>query len=448
MTKVQRTIAKVTDAYQMLWNHRILVAIVFAISLAIGIAFVNSVPRQYAAAASVLVVNGNTRDDPSLASPDLPSIIGSTTLLERVKQHLGLNMSLIELKRRLTVKSPAYKSSIIRIEYVDSDPTRAALVPNDIADQLTMYYREMLTGRFDSQLRALGTEIDKQSARIRSLDRQLQEKGDLAAGSMDASGADLLGTRLTNLETELQLANASLQGDESGAQAVQLDGQTQAKILRHDVLQNDDEYRGLVGSALASNVELQNVRSVYTQKYPGLPALETKTRKLNAAVNSEAARVLHSPDAYSPSLLAAVTEQRKAEAVVQADAAKVAALQSLVAQEHGRLAALPPLALLRLQRSAAQSDYLSMSGHRAMALSNRADALSLGSVIVTDRALAVERQAGLGHRSMAIVLALLSLALAVGAAFLAEGFNPRLRRVSHIEDLYGQPVVATLGKMQ
>jgi len=447
MTKVQRAIAKVTEAYQVLWSHRILVAIVFAISLTIGIAAVNMLPRQYAAAASVLVVNGNTRDDPSLSSPDLPSIIGSTTLLQRVKQHLGLNVSLIELKRRLTVRSPAYKSSIIRIEYVDSDPALAALVPNDIADQLTIYYREMLTGRFDSQLRALDVEIAKQSSRIRNFDRQLQARGDLAAGSMDASGADLLGTRLTTLETELELSKASLEGDRASAQALQLDGQTQAKMLRHDVLQSDDEYRGLAGSALASNVELQNVRGVYTTEYPGLPALETKVRTLKAAADSEATRVLHSADAYSPSVLTAMTEQRKAAAVAQADAAKVSALQSLIDQEHDRLAALPPLALLRLQRSAAQSDYLAMSGHRATALSNRADALSLGSVIVTDRALAIEREAGLGHRSMSVALALVSLLLAFGAAFLADGMNPRLRQVSKIEELYGQPVVATLGKM-
>jgi hypothetical protein len=122
-------------------------------------------------------------------------------------------------------------------------------------------------------------------------------------------------------------------------------------------------------------------------------------------------------------------------------------LNTLIAGERSRQAAQTPLETLRLQLSAAQADYLTMSSHRATALANRADALSLGSAVVVDRAIGAEAQAGLGVHSLEAILALLSLALAFGSAFLADHFNPHMRRVAQIESLYGRPVVATLGRM-
>ncbi len=447
MTNVQRLAANARDASDTVWRYRLLVASVFTLFLIVAIVFVNGLPRQYVGAASVLVVNGNTRDDPTLSSPDLPSIVTSTVLLERVKQVLNLDTPVISLKRHLVVKQPAYKSSIMRIEYTDQDPTRVAVVANGVAEQLALYYREMSTARFDSELRALDSELNKQSDRLRRIDRRLGQAGELAATAVDGTGTDSLATRLTSLETDRALSSATLEGDVSHMQAVGLDADTRYRLLRHDVLQSDDTYRGLLGSALASSVQLENVRGVYTKAYPGLPALETKVRSLNAAVDSEARRALNSPNAYSPSVEAAVAEQRKAAAVVQADQAKVAALDSLIAKEHLRLDAMQPLQLLRLQRTAAQSDYLSISGRRAAALANRADALSLGSVIVTDRAFASEAQAQVSHKALVLLAVVLALLAALGSAFLADQLNPQLRRAAKIEELYGHPVIATLGKM-
>ena len=48
------------------------------------------------------------------------------------------------------------KSAIYRIEYTDSDPVRAVTTVNGVAEELTRYYRETSTARFDDDLELVG----------------------------------------------------------------------------------------------------------------------------------------------------------------------------------------------------------------------------------------------------------------------------------------------------
>ncbi len=132
--------------------------------------------------------------------------------------------------------------------------------------------------------------------------------------------------QLDSLETERALANASLQGDTAAAQAITVDAQTRSEISRREILQNDPFYQTLVTGAAKEAANLADVRSRYTDRYPGLPALQAKVDGLNAAVSQEAARALSNPHAFSPAVVSALADQRKAAAVVAADSAKVAAL--------------------------------------------------------------------------------------------------------------------------
>jgi capsular polysaccharide biosynthesis protein len=61
---------------------------------------------------------------------------------------------------------------------------------------------------------------------------------------------------------------------------------------------------------------------------------------------------------------------------------------------------------------------------------------------VLDRAIKADTQLNGGRTRAAIISIVLLLGLAVGAAFLAESLDPRIRRKEEIEELYGIPVVA------
>jgi capsular polysaccharide biosynthesis protein len=447
MTNLQNVNSTVRDAYETVWRNRFIVAMVFIVLLSIAIVYVMRVERQFVAGANVLVVNGNTRDDPTLSSPDLPSIATSTVVLDRVVKNLQLDLSLLTIKKHLSVKPPAFRSSIIRIEYADTIPDRAALIANSVADELTKYYGEISTARYDADLSALDAELGKESARIKNISAQMQARGGSAVTSIDDKGNDPVAGRLASLQTDLALSQATLAGDSATAAATGVSSATGSKLYRHEVLQNDPTYRGLQTDASTSDVALANDRAVYTEHYPGFAAITAKVKSLHTSLNSEAARALSSSDAYSPSAASFEAEQRKAGAIVIADRARVSALEGLVTSEQARQAAQTPLEALRLQRESAQAEYLSISGHRATALAERADALSLGSAVVVDRAISSEVQVGLGRTSLSAILLLLVIVLSLGSAFIADLLNPRLRRIAQIENLYGRPVIATIGKM-
>jgi capsular polysaccharide biosynthesis protein len=447
MTNAQNLTAKVNTAYKSVSRNRVVVVLVFLALLAVSTLVIRNVQQQYVAGANVLVVNGNTRDDPTLSSPDLPAIATSTIVLDRVEQALHLDVPLLTIKKHLAVKVPAYRTSILRVEYSDSDAARAAQIANGVADELTRYFRQISTARYDADLAALDTELSKQSRRIKEISSEMQAHAGSAVTSVDDKGNDPVASRLTDLLTARELAQATLHGDVANADSSGAIAANSVKAFRHDVLLNDQRYHDLLATASSSELALAVARTAYTENNPEVSSLERKVKALDASLERERRSALAAPDAYSPTLAASEADRSKAEAQVIADQAKVVALNTLIAGERSRQAAQTPLETLRLQLSAAQADYLTMSSHRATALANRADALSLGSAVVVDRAIGAEAQAGLGVHSLEAILALLSLALAFGSAFLADHFNPHMRRVAQIESLYGRPVVATLGRM-
>jgi hypothetical protein len=318
-------------------------------------------------------------------------------------------------------------------------------VANGVADELTRYYREISIDRFDDDLRALDRELRAEQAKARRIDDQLQRYG---PPFVAAKAGDPAGGGGPDVETTRALAIATLKGDVAHLNALRNDAANRSKMMRYDILQHDPTYHDLQASAAAADVQLANARAQFTSAYPELPGLVEKSTRLHAELDAEARRALSASDAYSPMLQAARAEQRTAEALVVADQAKVAAYDKLIDTDRERGKSVPSLTALRLQRDAAQASYLAISARRATALANRADALSLGSVVIVDRAIATDAQVvGLGKNRLLAMMAALALCLALCSAFVADQLNPRLSRAAQIEDLYGSPVVATIGKM-
>ena len=334
----------------------------------------------------------------------------------------------------------------MRIEYADPSATLAAIVANGVADELAHYYNQLSTVRYDNDLASLDSELAKQSANIQSIDARLKTLGAVQSSSPDDKSIGTQIDQLNDLETQRALANASLQGDAAAAQAIAVDAQTRSEIARRDILQSDQFYQSLVAGAAKEAAALADVRAQYTDRYPGLPALQAKVDSLNAATAQEAQRALSGPHAFSPAVMTALADERKAEALVAADRAKVGALGDEIVRQRKQLSEPVSLELLRLQRDGALAEYRTIAGRRAQSLADRADALSLGSVVVVDRAIPSQAQLAIGARRLILTFGLVSLLLALASAFLADQLNPRLRRTAQIESLYGLPVVATLGK--
>ncbi len=430
----------------------------FVVSLTLIVGFLAvlmllvSTPKTYEAAAHVLIVNESGGRDPSVSTIDLPVVASSTVVLGRVLDRLKLDIPLIRLKKAVKIRVGA-RSSIMEISYRDEVADRAVAVPNAVADELARYYEQISTARANVTVRKLDRSIGAVQQRLSSINRQLAAESAQQPFLNSDKALDAVTTRLDDLELQRQLAGAALASDRADAAAVSGSGRRLSTVARHEMLASDPLYRNLSEAAARDGAELSSDEVIHTRSHPENQFLEPKVRGERASVAAEAHRFLTSSDAFSPTLEQNAVLARKAGALVAGDRARIAALDVVIATERARLAQLPragaTYAWLRLQRDSAQADYLTLTNHRTAAVASRAEALSLGSVVVVDRAVRADTPTvGLGRAPLAIACSLFVFTLAVGGALLIEMLDPSLRRTQQIEHLYGAPLLTTLSGIE
>jgi uncharacterized protein involved in exopolysaccharide biosynthesis len=417
----------------------------------IGVYFISKhVPREFQASSHVLIMSENDGRDPTVTSVDLPSVATSTVVLSRAIDRLKIPVSVVTLQKAIKAKVQA-RSSIMEISYRDSSPDRAVAVPNMVADELSTYYDEISTQRANFDVQKLDKALNATRKRYDMINDRLAQltAKNTTLSSENAFGA--LTARLEDLQTQYRLANATLQGDAAAVDALSPDAPSLTKLAHHEILANDDYYRTLVVGASKDRAELAFDQAQYTDRLPGLAELRAKVAAENSLIASQRSRLLSDPGSFSSAQSQASLDDRKAAAVVTGDASRVKALGDLIADTNAKLNALPDAsaryAWLKLQRDAAQADYLTLSGRRTSAEASRAEALSLGSVVVFDRAVrATTAVVGMGRTTLSLITATFVVLIALGMAFLAEFVDPRLRRADQIENLYGAELIVTLGK--
>ncbi|HEX8805814.1 MAG TPA: hypothetical protein VF741_02650 [Candidatus Aquilonibacter sp.] len=432
MTSSTSINANIRETLSVVRRRGWLILAVFSVLMAAALLVINKMPHTYQATASVLIVN--SRNNPMLSSPDLPSIVGSTEVLERVQHRLGIATSLLTMKNQLVAKPPSYGSGIMRIQYTDSDRDRAATVANGIADELVRYGSELSTARYDDDLGALDKEIANQKQRLETINAQLKAQGGEYVPS-DVKDGDDSGAPVDSLESQRALANADLQGDIAHAQATAADA-------RRDILLGDPLYQQLQASLTKASADLADARARYTTQYPGLSPLQDRVNSLQAELAQEASRALSLTKSQNGTTAGGSPELLKAQAAVGADRAKVAALDEELAANNQKLSS--PVELLTLERDDVLREYQSVAARRATSLADRADALSLGSIEVVDRAIPSEAKTGIGRTRLILTAVLIITLIAFGSAFLFDQLDPRLRHITQIEGLYGKPLIATL----
>jgi uncharacterized protein involved in exopolysaccharide biosynthesis len=425
--------------------------LVLIVSLVIGLIGAGLVlrfmPRAYEASARVLIVNVSAGRQ-SVSASDLPSVATSTVVLERVLRNLKIPVTLIGMKHALKAHV-AEGSNIMEIDYRDVSANNAVAVPNAIADELVRYYRSISSSGAEDDVRKLDTALGETRERMNAIDREL---GALAArypylGSDNP--LDTLSSRLDALQTQQALAAATLVGDGAAADASSPHSAAISRIARHEMLASDPVYQQLVGGSSKDSAQLAFDEATFTDRYPGLRSLRQKVQTEGTFEQREERRILTSPNAFSASQAQSVLENGKAQAVVAGDRSRVDELDRLVATAHAQLKDLPEanarFALLRVQHDAAVANYLGLASRRTQAVGNRAESLSLGSIVVFDRAVRANASVvGAGRSLLAVITAVAIVLFAGGMVFLAEACDPRLRRAEQIENLYASPLITTL----
>jgi len=439
-----------TSALEVIRSRWLVVLVSLVVGL-VGVFFVfRSMPRAYEASSRVLIVNENDGRDPSVSSIDLPSVATSTAVLSRVLQDVKMPISLIDLKQGVKARVST-RSSIMEISYRAPSPSLAVAVPNSVADELTRYYGSISTRRAEEDVRKLDIALDEARQRLLSANGELATLTARNPFLGTDNALDGLTGRIDDLQTQRAMVNASLVGDSAAQAAASPSSPAIARIAVHEMMQNDQFYSDLNAGIAKDATTLEVEQARFTDRFPGLRSLQHQVAAEEALAQAKRASLFSSPDAYSPTQAQSAVDASKEGAVVAGDRARAAELDQLLAEAHSRLTDLPQATAkftwLKLQRDAAEADYLALSSRRTLAVASRAEALSLGSVVVVDRAvLANAVLVGLGGVRLAVLTSFVVMLLALCMAFLAEMFDPKLRRAEQIESLYGSPVITTLGK--
>lgn len=155
--------------------------------LAAGAALVFSLRTTpvYSATATLLV-----KQAPSTAASDYTAIltserlirtyaqmIPSTVVLENVVTRLGLTESAAELAERVRVEA-VRDTLLLRLHVEDTEPLRAALLANAIAEVFIAQNRELQEQRYASSLNSLQSQVDESASLIEATRAQIEALGE------------------------------------------------------------------------------------------------------------------------------------------------------------------------------------------------------------------------------------------------------------------------------
>jgi uncharacterized protein involved in exopolysaccharide biosynthesis len=435
-------------------RHRVLVLTVLLIGAVLVVFALRRTPPRYAADASVLLVaeppESQNKAVPTIPSKpvladDLPSLVTSSTVLERVRRDLSLNVPLDTLQTRVRAKV-ANGSNVMPIRFTADTPERAMAGANAVADELSNYYREIATKRFESLERDLRAQLAARRAQLAEIDAKLADAA-RKYPYVDTRDSDVsVYARLIKLQTERDDAAAAAAGDSalSGVTAKRTD-QVQP-LARSEIGERDPRYRNLRDQYAKDLTRLEATKARYSEQYPGLPELTDTLAREKASLAAAGRAVDRTPAASSPSYAQALADRNKADAQAASSRARVAVINQQIASIHSTLndssALNVSVARLRRDRDAADAANGILAARLAQTEADRADAATTGSVIVMNRAVTAQRAVWTTATALVACLSVLVVWLAFGLPFLIETLDRRFRAPATIESIYGAPIIA------
>lgn len=437
------------EALEILWRRRAAMAYVLLLGVLFGVAAFMLAPRTYQATADTLIVANAVGRDPSMSNLDMPTLVQSETVIGRTEKKLRMHVPISEMQSRITAKI-SLGSSVMPITYQDRNPHRAIVVTNTLANQLVQYYREISGARYDDLAAYLNKGMEQERARMEQLDQKLEEAAVKDPVVAQTSASQAISTRLLALQAQRSQLEAVMAGHQAQENIENQELAQFKPLIDQEIASRDPAYNALRAQQGKDAAQLQVDRSQFTSKYPGLPGLEAKVKLESTALANAAKVAAAQPPVNSQTYMSLIRQKGQTDAQIAADDAQVSAIDAQLGQAQAHLAQIPGLgvkiAQLRRDRDASAAAYSAMAMRLTTTLADQAEAAALGSVAVIDPArTAVSVVAK--HFALLVTGAVLGfLVLGITLAFLLEITDARLRTVRSVEDLYGRPVIATIGR--
>ncbi len=410
-----------------------------------GVAASPFLPRlihaSYDATARLLVVSEVAKDT-SATSVDLPSVAQSTEVVDRVNRRLNLSND-VDVRHHIKAEVLP-RSSILEITYRDVDKERAATIANAVADETITYYHEIATNRYDDVTRKLNHAIAQLRSQIDATNNRLQSASFKNAYANSDKASEDLATRIAELHAARDQAYADLISDRATDRALRVQRWKITSIVRQETLANDPVYTMIQGKVASDEASLAEQRSRYTDTNPAVVALAEKVALEREQLKAAEARALERRSGSSPAYVSNVLEQGRAASKTAGDQARVQALDAeiSVAEQQAKDTFGPGASVgaLRAERDAAEQQYLALTQRLSAAQADAAQAASLGTLVVVDRAIPGDSHWQLLFEYFPLLYALSVCALAILAAYAVDGMDRRFWDSKDLEDLYGRPV--------
>lgn len=435
---------KSNSFFSLIWARRWLVAGVLLLALVMSPFLMKLTEPTYTATAEVTTVGSPTNS--VLSGTDLPELILSGPVMERVKSQLHLADSIDDFRLATTVKSSP-RSNVVPVTYKSKNADRALAMVNGIADATVVEYKNLATHQYDQIIDTLHSQLSDRQAKVRDLDMRLQRAVQSNSFVGSAQALETISARLDDLESKRGEAYATFVADKAAA-SVSGGGQRGAlgSVIREQALASDPVYVALRAGQSKDVAEYEAEKAGYTDSFPGLAGLKEKVSRESDAVTRTATKSASEHAGASATYAQVLLTERASAALVAGDSARVRAVETQIATTRARLSDLPRDGVaanqLRLQRDSAAQAYAQLQLRLQSTLADQAQAASLGSLIVLDHATSASPK--IPRVALSIMIAALIFGLAIGSAYAAEALDPRIRTNEDAETLYGSPHIGSV----
>lgn len=321
--------------------------------------------------------------------------------------------------------APSRDSSVISIGYLDVDPVRAAAFANayaqaylDVNLELKVEPARQYAAWFDERNKTLRAELEAAQKRLSAYQ---QQHGIVATEER----LDIENARLAELSTQLSTVQ-SLRTDTSSRQRQAGQGETLPEVVQNGLLQS------LRQELSRLEAERDQLASRYGANHPEFKRVTAEVAAVRDRLTLETARV-----ASSIGTANRVNQTREAEIRAALEEQKRRVLQLRAQRDE--------IAVLQRDVESAQSAYELVT--QRLAQTSLESQNRQTNVTVLSYATPPLRHSS-PRLSVNIVLSVfLGLLLGVGAAFVLEMRNRRVRSESDLADALGVPVLTSLNKL-
>ncbi len=432
--------------------------LVVAIVLAIGVmAYFTLLERMrtYSATATILGVAAPSQNaaaldpqkDPTqaaVAPQDLPSLITSSTVVQRVGRDLHLSTGdTFKLSSEVKARPPS-ASNVIAITVTDRDPRRALAAANAFSTELQVIEREIATERYGSLIDGLQLQLRSRRDALAGMDAKLAAVSAQDPYVTTDAGTTAINTQLVATLHQRDAIRAAMQGDAAAAQFAAARPQLTRALASREIIEKNPTFNSLREQYGKDLAQLNVALAGYTEAFPGLDGQKSQVGREGQMLSDLQTRETAQP-AKSESYVAAMLDKNKADAAYASDRAQLGTFDAVIAELTQHLnasrSASQTVAALRREREAGDQAYARLSDRLATAVADRSQAASIAPAVVIDRATSARPSLLSQPHVLGTALAVAFLWLAITLAFLVDASDKRLRTRTTIEELYGSPVL-------